>query len=564
MWAGMRRLVTFFAVAIVSAVAWAAPAGAHAELRHTQPTSGAQLDSPPERVTLTFTEPVDVSVGGIRVYDADGERLDRERPYKPDGRGEQVALDLPDLAESAYVVTWRVISADSHPLQGAFTFRVGDVADGDTQALAERLLAADGGDTLVGGLYAAARVLLFASLLLLVGAVAFVVTLWPNGARNRTTRALVSGALMAAVIATAAAFVLQGAYGAGLGLSAAVDPDVLSAAADTRFGKATLIRVGLLAVAAVLLAVAARTGRGRRRGSEMAAMALVGLGLLGTVAASGHASTGRWVAFAFAVDVVHLAAAAVWLGGLALVAVAVLRQGDAEEMSRVVPRFSKVAFAAVLVIIVTGSFQSWRQVGSLDALTGTTYGRLLTFKVAFFAAMVVLAAISRSWVRRHYRNAAVSPGDHAPASATPDTRSLRRSVMAEAAAAVAVLVATALLVNAIPGRTALALPHTIELEIGEGLLVDVTVDPAKAGPLDLHLYTLTPAGLPAEVEEVTAELRLADRDIGPIDVPLQRAGPNHFVAYGFDVPIPGEWRLDVTVRTSDIRQDTATASVPIR
>ncbi|MGH9139288.1 MAG: copper resistance protein CopC, partial [Acidimicrobiales bacterium] len=129
--------------------------------------------------------------------------------------------------------------------------------------------------------------------------------------------------------------------------------------------------------------------------------------------------------------------------------------------------------------------------------------------------------------------------------------------------AIGVLALTALLVNTVPARSALAQPFTAELHTGD-VLIDVTVDPAQAGPVDIHTYTLTHAGAVTDVEELTIALTLPGRDIGPLDVPLQRAGPGHFAAYDFDVPIPGVWQLDVTARTSDIHQDTATTTVRIR
>jgi copper transport protein len=563
----VSRLAAALAATAALVLAWATPAGAHAELRETTPANAAVLEEPPERVSLTFSEPVEAGVGAVRVYDSDGERIDRGHVYRPDGRSDAVAVDLPALDRGTYVVTWRVVSADSHPVQGAFTFRLGTAPAGeeDTAALAERLLNAQGGSTTVGALYAVVRMLVFAALVVLVGGAAFVAALWPRQAGEAPGRRMLAIAWGAAVAATAAGIGLQGAYGAGLGLTEAVDPDVISAVLDTRFGRVWLARLGLLAVAApLLISLGRRAAAGRRPGGPLlAALATVGAGLLLTPGLSGHASSGDLLGAAVAADLIHLAAVATWLGGLAVLTVSVLPRGDAAVLGQVVPRFSRVAFAAVVVIVTSGLFQSWRQLGSIAALTETTYGRLLTAKVVLVAAMIGLAALSRSWVRRRYhRPAAVSAGPGA--TVADDVGTLRRSVGAEAAVAVAVLAVTALLVNAIPGRTALALPYSTEVQAGDELLVDITVDPARAGPVELHFYTLTPAGLPAEVEGLTAQLRLPERDIGPLEVPLQRAGPNHFLALGFDVPIAGDWQLRLGVRVSEFEEVTARGEIPIR
>jgi copper transport protein len=206
-------------------------------------------------------------------------------------------------------------------------------------------------------------------------------------------------------------------------------------------------------------------------------------------------------------------------------------------------------------------------VRSTAALTGTTYGRLLVVKVALFTAMVVLAALSRRWVQARYRVPAMrlSPGPGA-AAAAPDAGTvsqLRRTVGAETMVAAAVLAVTALLVSAEPARSALARPFSTELRTNQ-ILVDLTVAPAKAGPADLHFYTLSPAGAVQDVAELDVSLRLPGKDVGPLVVPVQRAGPGHFSAYGFEIPLRGRWELDVVARLTEIDQVRATTTVPVR
>ncbi|HVM02237.1 MAG TPA: copper resistance protein CopC, partial [Acidimicrobiales bacterium] len=526
----MRPLVAGALLAVGALVAAASPAAAHAELQETEPAGGSVLPRPPAGVALRFSEPVEVSFGSIRVFDQDGERLDAGRPRHPDRRSDAVELELPVLDDGAYVVTWRVLSADSHPVRGAFTFRVGPAAAGaeDTRALAQRLLNAQGGSTSVAAVYGVVRFAVFAALVLLVGGTAFALALWPAGLGDRRVRRLLGAAWLVLVGGTAVGIGLQGAYGGGLALADAFRPSVFEAVLDTRFGRVWAARLALLAVAAALLALLARRPRPRR---AVVAAALVGVGLLATPGVAGHAATGSLVPLAVAADVVHLGAVAFWLGGLAVLVIAVLRPGDPDTMERVVPRFSRAAFVAVVVILATGTLQGWRQAGSADALTSTTYGRLLLTKVALFAAMVGLGAMSRSWVRRRYLSpqlaASPGPGAVAATQGAGGLRRLRRSVAAEAAVAVVVLAVTSLLVNAVPAKVALAKPYSAEL-VADDLLFEVTVDPAKAGPLDLHVYALTPAGTVRDVEEITASLSLPAKDVGPITAPLHRAGPGHF------------------------------------
>ena len=538
------------ALAAVVLLVLAAPgAQAHAELESTTPPSGAVVPMAPDEVRLDFSESVDIAPGAVRVFDSQGRRVaPGEEARHPVGDRGAVVVELPDLDDGTYTVTFRVISADAHPVQGAFTFSVGrpsaQTSAGGGGAV--NLDAGRGGSRAVGVLYGLVRTLAFLSLLVLVGGAAFLVGVWPDGWQARRARRILYAALIAAFVATVAGIGLQAVYGPGLPLADAFKPSVLRPVLRTTFGRVWLLRLVLLVAFDVVLNVFERR---RPTPVSVGLGTAVGLGLLGTPGLSGHAASGDLVPLALPVDAVHLAAAALWLGGLAMLLACVLR-GDPDEAGWIVPRFSRVALVCVAVIVATGSFQSWRQIRELDAFTATTYGRTLLWKLGLFAALVALAFVSRRLVRSPRPNG-LTMGR------------LRVTVLGEAAVAVAVLVATSLLVNAVPARSALAQPATVELEAGR-LVVDVTVDPAKAGPSTIHLYTLTQAGQVAEVQEATVRLTLPAKGVGPLDVPVRRAGPGHFAAYGFVIPLKGTWRLEVSVRTSEIDVLRAGASVRIR
>lgn len=561
--------VAVTAAALVALVAGAGPAAAHASLESTSPGAGQVLAAPPGQVELTFSEPVEVSLGAVRVYDSNAERVE-EGEVRHDG-GDSVVQPLGDLANGSYVVTWRVVSADGHPIHGAFTFQVGDVATGDTDALARRLLAADGGSEAVGVVFAVVRFLVFASLVLLVGAAAFCLLAWPEGLGLPGVRRLLWWAWGVAVGATVVSVGAQGAYVGALALRDVVDLDVVSSVFDTRYGRVALGRVVLLVVAGVALVAAARQrapdegtdGRGKD-GVEPSVVARVALGVLGvalllSLGLSGHAATGDLVPVALVADLVHVGAVGLWLGGLLVVLAVALPRAQPDELRRVVPRFSSIAFAAVVALVVTGVFQSWRQVGGLDALTQTTYGHLLLAKLALFAVMVGFGYLGRRWVQRGYRGESVDVG----ADDAEVVAGYRRSIRVETALGIAILAVTALLVNAQPARSALSQPYSAEL-VADDLLIDVTIDPAKAGPTDIHVYTLTATGAVAQVEELALELSLPERDLGPLEVPLERAGPGHFSAYDVEVPLPGDWTIEVRALVDDFTEATARDTVRIR
>lgn len=548
----------------------AAPASAHATLTATEPVGGTAVATSPERVVLRFSEAVQIPLGSIRVFASpSGKQVETASAGRVDGNSSAVGVKLPKLDKGGYIVTWRVTSADSHPIHGAFTFVVGSAKEGTTDAaLVEKLLSSGGGDTTVGAIYAVIRFVAFAALVLLVGGLAFVTMLWPAGAALARPRRILWGALAAALVTTAIGIPVQAVYAAGLPLSKMLSSTVRSGMLDDRFGQVWAARLVLLGLTAlVLVALSRRADTTSRPTPLLAAGGVLGVGLLVTPGLAGHAATEDLVPLAMTADVIHLVSVSLWLGGLALLTLAVLPRRVPGELAEVIPRFSRMAFAAVVAILVTGSFQGWRQVRSTTALTETTYGRLLIIKVLLFGLLVALAGLSRRLVQARYRvpAARLSFGPGA-STADPDEETiagLRRTVGAETVIAVVVLAVTALLVNAQPARSALAKPFSSEMR-SDLVLVDVTVDPAKAGPAALHFYTLSPTGGQQEVQDLTATLTLPSQDVGPLTIPVQRAGPGHFSAYNFNIPLRGSWKLEVKALLSEIDEATVTTTIPVK
>ena len=588
------RLLVAAALVVGAVLLAAAPVSAHAVLTSTEPLGGSTLATSPDRVVLRFTEAVQIPLGSIRVFASpSGKRIETGPAGRAEGQSNAVAVTLPELDRGNFIVTWRVTSADSHPIHGAFTFTVGSAPrSAEDAALAEKLLASGGGSTTVGAVYAVVRFAAYGALVLLVGGFAFVGLIWPAGAALPRARRLLWGSWAVAFVVTAVGIPVQGVYSAALPLSKVFSSTVLSGALDERFGRVWALRLVLLGLMAVVLMAMGRRassagGAGRPAAVPrpvLVAGGVLALALLVTPGLAGHAATSDLVPLALTSDAIHLVAVSLWLGGLTLLVAAVLPRRRADELSAVVPRFSRIAFGAVIIILVTGTFQGWREVRSTTALTDTTYGRLLIVKVLLFAVLVGLGGLSRRFVQARYRlpaarlsfgpGAATLGGSRRPyrgdtprpPGGDPDSEAvagLRRTIGAETAIAVVVLAVTALLVNAQPARSALAQPFSATMR-GETLLVDVTVDPAKAGPADLHLYTLSPTGGVQEVEDLTASLTLPSDEVGPLAVPVQRAGPGHFSAYEFTIPLRGQWKLEVKALLSDIDEATVSTTVPVK
>jgi copper transport protein len=313
---------------------------------------------------------------------------------------------------------------------------------------------ASGDGTLVGALMALDRLVVATGLLVLLGGAGFLAVARLPKATWRLTRRLerrawwlLGVAWWATLLGTLVGLLLHGPFTQGLPLSQTLDATLLQETLRTRFGRVWAARVVLLLLVAVLRAWSERTETRQRWGWWVAVGGLAAA-LVVTPALGGHAATGPGAAVGAVVGVVHFAAAAVWFGGLVLLGACVLPRTDV-GLLRAVPRFSSVAFWAMVVIVASGVVQGWRQLGSLQALGGTAYGRLLVAKVAVFLLLIAVAGRSRVLVRRRLTAPVIAGAATglAPPGVGGDAEvaSLRRLVLAEVLIAVVVLAVTALL-----------------------------------------------------------------------------------------------------------------------
>ncbi|HET9253603.1 MAG TPA: copper resistance protein CopC [Pseudonocardiaceae bacterium] len=562
------------AVAAVAAVFWllAVPglAAAHAALISTEPGQGAVTGTLPGLVSLTFSEPVVVAPGGVRVFRPDGAEIDNGHTgHLGAGSTVGVGLDTGRAQQGTYTVSWRVTSADSHPVAGAFTFSVGRPTAGRAPP------ASAGGSAAIGVSYAITRAVAFFCYASLVGSVAFVLLCWPAAIIRRGVRRVMLGGWAGLLATAVATLLLQGPYASGVGFARLFDPTILAETMASPLGTALIARLLLLALSGgCLVMLCAWLGRLRRRGRSWCAAAglALALGLAATWAGADHASVGLQPAVALGADLVHLLAMGVWLGGLVTLVALFTSPDDPSGEGRAVQRFSSIATGAIVVLIGTGCYQSWRQLGSWSAFGTTDYGRLLAAKLGAVALMLGAAAVSHRWVTRRRELTGVGAAALVTEDGTGlDRTGLRRSVLTEAVLGGIVIGLTALLVNAEPARTATAAPAGLVRSSasydtgspgGQGRL-EVTLDPATTGPNTIHIDVEDSTGALHDVAELGAELMLTGRALGPFSIPTRHTGLGRYEASGVQLPFPGDWDLMMTVRTSEIDETSVRMVIAI-
>ncbi|MDL5202565.1 copper resistance protein CopC [Streptomyces sp. ALI-76-A] len=619
----VRTLVLLLLAATGLLLATAAPASAHAALTGSDPQQGVVVDKAPAQVSLTFSEQVSASADSLRVLDPKGKPVQSGKPSNVSGTTYAVRLHS-GLPDGTYTVSYQVVSADSHPVSGAFTFSIGSPSATSVSVSGET---AGGG--VVGWLYGFGRYLSYAGFVVLTGGAAFVLACWQRGCGVRAVQRLVVSGWLALTFATLLLLLLRGSY-TGSGKAGDVfDLDLLGQVLQTKTGAALVSRLLLLAAAALFIAVL--FGAYEKREAEEKRDLTFGLATGGTVVAAGlaaswamseHASVGLQAGIAMPVDVVHLLAVAAWLGGLTTLLVALYRApSDTPVDAAAVRRFSAVAFGSVVALVLTGTYQSWRQLGSWSAFTDTRYGQLLLVKIGLVVLLVGVAFLSRRWTARladtvvqrakpqkqrvpataatadakgsggseraaqlARQRAAVDAAKRKQArDADPNRFGLRRSVLAEAGVAVVLLAVTTVLTQTEPGRTeeeakaaassssssssasgALTLDMTFDTggEDGKGV-VTVDFDPARVGGNEMHVYVQRPNGRAFDIPEVKIAFTLESKDIGPLPVVPDHITTGHWSANGVQIPMAGDWTVAVTVRTSDIDQTTVSKNAQI-
>jgi copper transport protein len=574
--------------ALLALLAVPAAASAHATLLGTSPARGAQLDAAPAQVDFRFDESVEAAFGALKVFDPQGNQVQTGNAFHPGGRGTHVAIKLrPGLKDGTYTATYRVISADGHPVSSGFVFSVGDAAPATKSV--DALLAGGGTGPITNSAFAVVRAIQYAAIALGLGALGFLLLCWLPGLRAaagadeswqaasdafafRTQRIIVA-ACLAGLLSGIAALVFQGAVGEGTTFWTAAKPDVVNEVLGTRFG--TAWGLASLAWALALGAMAIQRPLPRLRPASvgatglalpsprMLALAAPLVALAFLPAMGGHTSVQSPVPLLLPANVLHVLSMSAWLGGIAVLVLA-LRAAtsrlDAADRGRlltaVVSRFSTLAGIAIAVLLASGVVQGIVEVRTFPHLLDTAFGRAVLIKVVVALGIVALGYVNRRRLLPPLRR-----------SDTPGRAGvlLRRTLTTELVLGAIALGVTGALSTYAPSIAVSSGPYATSVVTGP-LRLEVTVDPAKVGPNQLHLYLFDRrTGAPFdETKEIRVAAALPEKGIAPISMVPHVAGPGHFVVDGASLTVKGKWAMTVVDRVSDFDEYEARFTAPIK
>ena len=530
---------------------------AHANLASADPAPDSVLQEPPDRVVITFTEPLEPAFSEIRVLDSSGARVDHGDSAVDPVNPVVMSVSLHPLGDGTYTVGWKNVSTvDGHRVRGSFIFSVGTPSHEASADTADEALHLSPAAPVVQWL-----VLLGA--LVVVGTASFeLVVAGPVLRRrgpddrlgrlwSRHSARLGAAALGLLVLASAAQLVSQASTLYEQSMLSVVAGPVATVLTQTDWGQLWMWRIGLAAaIAAVMFAQA------RRIAGETGLKALylgLGVGLLATLSLTSHAAATAGIREpAIANDLVHLIAASVWVGGLAglllLTATALTTLAGPQSrrvLAALVPRFSVLAGLSVATLMVTGLYSAWAQVTIAEALA-TPYGVALLAKIALVAGLLLLAAVNLMWIRPR-----LAGNDGA-------ARWLRRLVAAEVVVAVLVVLTVGFLTELEPARQVaaregLGAPDFIEFAgSAEGADMTLRVEPGAVGVNRFEVSLEDRLGNPIEnASDVSVRIGNLDHDMGDQVLQAAPAGNGVYVADGGRLSMAGAWQTELVVRRPD-------------
>jgi copper transport protein len=548
-------------VAVCATLALPAVASAHAYLVKTVPSASGTVNTPPSEVALTFDEAVEPRFAIISVTDQNAHQETTAPVHRSPANPDTLIVPLrPHLPEGWYLVYWRAISVDGHPVEGAFTFAIGPNPGPAPQFTIPKIA-----QTATTTRLLIARWAMFLSVMVALGLFVFRYLIARPVVRRVPGTSLRSVTVMFG-IASVVGLVAIPAY-----LDIATSIDSLRSAFDvgnlvplfrvTAFGRGYVdleICFALFCLAAAVALWLDRPDREQRSIAEL----IAGLGALAAAAAvlaipgaSGHAGQTSPRGLALAADWLHLISGSVWLGGLLglIVLWRALPEGLRVAGLQVsVPRFSNVAFCSVGVLLTTGIVATILHMPLLAALWETSYGQAILVKSGLLLAAMGLGAVNLLRTKPQLDSAVARPEAGPPAA-----RLLRRAISGEAAILICAVFAAAVLSSLAPPASALAEEskalarvgpgHVAETVKTDGYTLQVLVSPNKAAAPNSFALKLTRHGKPVQNADVTLTFAMLDMQMANQEYQLEETSPGIYSRSSSAFVMVGHWGLTYNV-----------------
>jgi copper transport protein len=522
---------------LLACLAQPLPAFAHASLVGSEPPDGVTIADAPATLRLSFNEPVSPLL--VRLIGPTGESL----PAAVRAENSTLTIAPPALRRGSYVLSFRVISADGHPVGGAVLFSVGAPSAGAAVAVPET-------DAAVAAAIWAARLLIYLGLFVGIGGASFIALLARVRPLPGGTERWIAAALLGGLLASLLSLGLQGLDDLALPLTQIWRPEVWASGLATSYGW-----TALTAVAALLMGLASLRAANPVLIGLCAAGALAGAGF--ALALSGHAATAGLAVLSRPAVFLHGVCVAFWIGSLlplcAIVRARTHRGGELAAFSRVIP-------LPLGLLITSGGYLAFVQLDRPDALWTTRYGEVLSGKLAAVLVLLALAAANRFVLvpRLAARSAGAAPAGAATAGAANAIAAapLAAALAAESVIALAILGTVALWRFTPPPRALIAAEPALIHFHGGKAMAQIEVEPVRARGADMSIEVLDGTFHPLVAKAVTVFLSNSAAGIEPVRREADRTGDTSWHIGDLRIPLAGRWTLRVDVLINDFEKET--------
>jgi len=553
----VRRGISIL-LAVVLALLLVAPAEAHATLVRSEPAAGALLTAAPKELVLEFSERLDPSFSAVRLLNSNNQVVNVGPGVIDPAAPHVLRLALAALPKDSYTALWKVRSADDgHVTEGSLPFGVGVAVT--TTALIPPLGAPDPATLPPAPLDALTRWLNALMAAVALGGLPFALLVWrppwraaqragadcqaTDVAMTRTLRRLliVGGALF--LLTNQLFLVAQAATAAGVPLAQAVGAPLLQLLGG-RSGMLWLARVALTLLISAIALRLPPVGQGRAW-PWWVALVLGGAALL-TISLNSHgAAVPNATALAVALDWLHLAAMAAWLGGLIPLAIALrAAQRDAAgefPLATLIPRFSRLAASCIVILTLTGVYNYLIHVNGLDLLAATTYGRALLVKLGLFGVLLLSGGLNLFILSRRLRT-----------SGNRLARAFGRSVRGELVAGALLLLAVGVMTSVAPSNTAWE-EHERQgiAQVATVGAVDLTlrIAPAQIGDNEIAVDVVDRRpGAQAAASKVLLRFNMLGHPMAPLQTEARLSNTQRYSTRGSFLSMGGRWNIEVVLR----------------
>jgi len=556
----MKRTLLTVLAATVASLALPGAAWAHAALLQTTPVASRVLNGSPKQVALRYSEPVEPRFAIVSVTSAAGEQQTVGSPRRSPTDADTLVVPLKRLPEGWYLVYWRVISVDGHPVRGAFTFAVGPNAGPAPQFVIPSV-----SETAATPKLVAARWLAFLSMMTAIGlfvlriAIARPLVARVTGTRLRHVSIAFAAASVLALVAIPVYFLLATAEFAlrSFWSFAALFPLVRISA----FGRGWVDLELVFALFSGAAAIAIWLDRPERPQRSIAAI-LALTGAVGAGAAAllvpgtvGHAGQNSPRGLSLAFDWLHLVAGSVWVGGLIGLVVLAASLPAARRVAALVvcvPRFSTTALVSVLVLIGAGIGSAVEEMPTLASFWQTSYGKALLVKIALLGVALLLASVNLLRTTPRFKASSRRPELGAPTATL-----LRRLVTGESLLVAGAILGAAVLSSLPPPSKALASVGGARAHAGPGPVNEVIdqngyrlalhVSPNRAAVLNSFQVGITRGGKPVENADVTVDFAMLDMEMGRQAYHLSETAPGTYSHAAPALVMVGHWGLSFQI-----------------